>query len=166
MKYSIILISLFFILVECTSKPSYNDVGDIVPNVRLDNSSFTVCDEYRIKQYYLRKSSDLVPSYGGEKKALDAELLTQFVQLDSAVSGYVTVRFVLNCKGETGRFRVEEMGLDLKPKSVHPELPSRLIEMVHNLNRWTPRTSRGEWIDTYHYLTFKIEAGKLTEILP
>ena len=163
-----VFISCIFILavLSCQNENQYKDVGDIPKDESLDDPSFSVCSEHRIKQYYVRGSSDSAPSYQGEKRAMDAFIYSKYPSNEYSESGYCTIRFIVNCNGQSGRFRIKETTLKLEPYEFSSDLPEQLLSIVRNLNGWIPRESYGKAIDTYHYLTFKIEEGSLTEILP
>ena len=165
MKHTILI--LISILVVSCSQEERNNVGDIPFDEQIDDKNFNPCNERKIKQYYVRRSSDTPPSYKGEKRGLEREILNryQFPETEKE-NGYVTIRFIVNCKGETGRFRTEEMDFAYKTNIFDKKITGQLLEIVKNLNGWIPRTSGGERLDFYQYLTFKIEKGQIVKILP
>ena len=138
-------------------------VGDIAPDPALDDPGFTVCRENHIPQYYSVKSG-----YAGEKPALEAFFHKNFVKnkAHASESGYVTIRFVVNCRGQTGRFRVQEIGLDYQPKKFPPALTARLLELTRQLEGWQPGQYTGLAVDYYQYLTFTISNGDISQIMP
>lgn len=162
----IILIIISILVISC-SQNDYKNVGDIPFDKEKDDDNFKICNERNIKQYYVRGSSDTPPSYKGEKRVLERVILREY-QFPKAEkeNGYVTIRFIVNCDGETGRFRVEEMDFAYKPQKFDKKITGQLLEIVKNLNGWIPRKSNGENLDFYQYLTFKIEKGQIAEILP
>lgn len=81
-------------------------------------------------------------------------------------SGYITLRFIINCKGETGRFILEELGFDYKKKKFNPELTEHLLTLTKSLKDWTAFSTGDVTFDSFTHLTFKIENGELLEILP
>ena len=140
-----------------------NNVGDIAPDATLDDTLFKVCRENYIPQYYSLKSG-----FTGEKPAIEAYFREKFVKnrKHSRENGYITVRFVVNCRGESGRFRVQEADLNLQPKQFPPDLSAQLLRLTKGLNGWQPGENQGLQIDYYQYLTFKIAGGDIVAILP
>jgi hypothetical protein len=140
-----------------------NNVGDIEADPKLDDPSFTVCRDNRIPQYYSIESG-----FEGEKPAIVAFFQKNFVKNKKhrEDDGYITIRFVVNCMGQTGRFRMQEMSPDLTPKQFSPALSEQLLQLVKALQGWKPGQRNGVAIDYYQYLTFKIKDGEIIEILP
>lgn len=140
-------------------------VGDIYFDARIDDPNFKVCDENQIFQYY---NFGKGLNYKGEKIKINEHFKTYF-KSDNSIndSGYLTIRFIVNCKGATGRFRVLGMGTDYKEKVFNESLSSQLLQLTKQLNGIVGEFE-GEGIpfDYYQYLTFKLENGKLIEIMP
>ena len=156
-----------FLIIGCNQSHSYQNVGDIPFDKLKDNISFKICDEANIKQYYVRKSSDKPSSYLGEKKGLENTILDKyFFPKTEKENGYLTLRFIVNCKGESGRFRVEEMDYKFKPFNFDKKITEQLLKIVKNLNKWIPRRGENKEFDFYQYLTFKIKNGQIIKILP
>ena len=81
-------------------------------------------------------------------------------------SGLIRIRFIVNCKGETGRFRVLAMNPDYQEKAFDESITSQLLTITKGLNGWKPKEFRGTVYDYYQYLIFKIQDGKIVKILP
>ncbi len=170
MRLYIYLLSLALLMSAChaaqsISKPSAYPahVGDIAPDPALDDPSFVVCRENHTPQYYSVKSG-----YQGEKPALEAYFREKFIKnkAHASESGYITIRFVVNCRGQTGRFRVQEIGLDYLPKKFPSALTSRLLELTKQLDGWLPGQYNSLQVDYYQYLTFTIANGDISQIMP
>lgn len=162
----IIYLAAFLIVVSCQSE-KYNDVGDIPFNAVLDDPNFEICNENLIKQYYIRRSRDTAPGFNGEKRALENEIFNKYSfpkKLNQ--NGYITVRFIINCHGQSGRFRMEEMDFEFNSKKFDTKLSLQILEIVKKLNKWSPRKRGEKMYDSYQYLTFKIESGQILKILP
>lgn len=163
-KYNIILIS--FLAIGCQSE-KFKDVGNIPYNKDIDSSEFVICDEDLIKEYYVRRSSDTPPNYLGEKRGMEKEILKAYSKPDDLdQDGYITIRFIVNCKGETGRFRIEEMDNNFKPMKFDERITNQLFLIVKELSGWVPRSNGDKSFDFYQYLTFKIQNGHINKILP
>ncbi len=162
----IIYLSILFLAFGCQSE-KYKDVGDIPFDPEWDDPKFELCQENLIKQYYIRKSSDTAPTYKGEKRGLEEEVNSKYSYAPKEdQTGYITIRFIINCHGKSGRFRIEEMDFDLEPMKFDVDLSSQIMDIVKGLKDWSPRTKGARKYDFYQYLTFKIESGQITKILP
>jgi hypothetical protein len=104
--------------------------------------------------------------YHGEKPAI----VKAFDEIDLPVidqnDGYVTIRFLVNCKAETGRFRLEQVNFDYQDKIFEGELVTQLLEKTKQLDGWLPGVREGLRCDYYKYLTFKIINNQIVDILP
>lgn len=82
------------------------NVGDIVFDSLTDKRDFYLCHPDNIFQYY-----NFGTTYKGEKYKLRKTLIERFSYQKEyeKVSGYMVIRFVVNCKGETDRFRVSQV---------------------------------------------------------
>jgi hypothetical protein len=156
-------------LYSCGQKKEVNSnypahVGDILFNKETDDTDFKICNEDRVFQYYnLQKGFQ----YKGEKAEIINHFRIGYKPVDKkSESGYVTIRFIVNCAGETGRFRVEEMDMGYNPKTFDKNITDQLVSLTKKLNGWVKGEHGNMILDYYQYLTFKIEDGKLTEILP
>lgn len=173
MKYLFYFSTLFILLLGCCTekKPSkergevsfLRHVGDIPFNPDLDDVNFKLCNEKHAQQYYAFGNSI---HYKGEKGTLIREFQQKYTLKGVKDSGYITIRFIVNCQGETGRFRVIEMDKDYKETSLNPQIAKQLLQITQGLEGWKIAESDGNVFDYYQYLTFKITNGKIEHILP
>jgi len=166
-KYvTIILLFLFFSCKNTSNKQStyLENVGIILKDESVDDPNFQPCHEDYSLFYYQVENRDHL--YKGEKPAI----VKAFDDIDLPVmdqnDGYVTIRFLVNCKAETGRFRVEQVDFDYKDKKFEGELVAQLLEKTKQLDGWLPATREGYKCDFYKYLTFKIIDNQIVDILP
>lgn len=166
-KYvTIILLFLLFSCKNTSNKQStyLENVGIILKDESEDDPNFQPCQEDYSLFYYQVDNSDHL--YKGEKPAI----VKAFDDIDLPVmdqnDGYVTIRFLVNCKAETGRFRVEQVDFDYKDKKFEGELVAQLLEKTKQLDGWLPATREGYKCDFYKYLTFKIIDNQIVDILP
>jgi len=140
-----------------------NNVGDIQPDPMLDDSTFRVCRETNIPQYYSVQSG-----FEGEKPAIIRYFKQNFKKEKAFAqeNGYLTIRFVVNCNGQTGRFRLLEMGTDYQPKKFSDALSGQLLRLTRQMTGWLPGKSENIPYDYYQYLTFTIVQGEITQITP
>jgi hypothetical protein len=139
-------------------------VGDIEHDAKLDDPNFTLCNEKNTKQYHNLNEE---MQYEGEKFALDNMFNSQF-KTDPAIkdSGMIRIRFIVNCKGESGRFRMISSGYDYKEKLIDKAITDQLMSITKNLKGWKILSEKGSPKDYYQYLIFKIVDGQIKEILP
>lgn len=171
-----ILLLVLTVLNSCenpkTNKVGQNEqyslmVGDILFDSKLDSSvsSFQTCREYYSNQYYNYESNGL--KYKGEKPQLVKEIMKNFIApKDSSENGYLTVRFVVNCKGESGYYRVKQLDNNYLAKKFSDELVSSLSQSVSKLNGWQVKGSKSSPKDYHQYLTFRIVNSQIKSIVP
>lgn len=139
-----------------------HSVEYINPELALLNENFSPCDENLIFNYYNPERA----SYSKGKNKLRSFILKNYKNNDYKESGYLNIHFIINCKGETGRYKVYENSLNLEPKKFNPDLKAQLFKLTTQLNKWNPNFIRNEFRDSYMYISYRIENGEITEILP
>ena len=172
-----IVYTLFVIIISiCGCKQQMTDshnrgevvytrhVGDILFDANVDDPAFKVCDEGRAKQYYNFGKGLL---YKGEKDDLDAYFMERFKpKKKTKETGSITIRFIVNCEGKTGRFRIQGIDPNYKVKQFNTSLVNQLLQLTKELDGWVVGEKEGKIYDYYQYLTFKIKNGELIEIMP
>jgi len=139
-------------------------IGDIDFDGKYDKQNFYLCSEKEIVQYH-NDGNGL--EYKGEKFALQAEILSKFKSvLDTSQNGLIRIRFIVNCKGETDRFRVISMDESYNEKQFNNKITDQLLSICKELQAWMPKKMDGKEVDYYQYLIFKFKDGNLIEILP
>lgn len=142
-------------------------VGYIDPRSVLDpDSGFQLCGRHDdVADYY--NGQDKRAQYVGGKKAI-WELTNKHLDKSKLFkeSGYLTLRFIVNCKGEAGWFTMEEADLDFQPKRFPAETIQHFFEILYQHPNWKPCIIREEARDAYTYITFKLKDGEIIEILP
>ena len=162
------IIVFAFITYSCSPKSEKSSaypehVGDISFDEKLDDSLFNICTKGRIPQYY---EFGMGLQYKGEKPAINEHFKKlKNIELKNE-TGYITIRFVVNCEGKTGRFRIQEMNNDYQPRTFSKELVENILSLTKQLDGWIAGGDANHAFDYYQYLTFKIEEGKLIEIMP
>jgi len=157
-KLNILLLTSFLLALTLAIWVYYQTthrIGDIQFDKTIDNSEFIVCNEDRITQYY-----SVETNYQGGEKNIKKELNELINNLNFNESGFITYRFVVNCKNEVGRFRIKMVNSDLKENSFKSNNIKQIQESIKGLNGW----EAGKLIDSYYVLNFKIQNGKITDI--
>ncbi len=141
--------------------PYYHDLGDIAHDPLIDKQLFILCDSTRTMQ---GRSALRYPRGVG---ALEEICLSTFEYRPAfeVFSGYVTIRFMINCKNESGRFRAQALDLDFSPKECPNELKEQLLGIVENLNGWKKSTSFPPKAEYSKYINFKIDHGRIEHVL-
>lgn len=139
-------------------------VGDIPFDPKVDDPAFILCDSTGVKQYH-NLHDEL--EYNGEKSALVKSIKEQFkFRKLAGESGMIRIRFIVNCKGKTDRFRLTSATYDYKEKKFDPDITGQLLSITKNLKGWKILSDKNGPKDYYQYLIFKLSEGNLDEILP
>lgn len=165
-----IFLSLSFLLfiVSCSSNENSHNylrwVGDSAFKEQLDSTNFQLCNGDKNASQYFHFQEGM--QYVGEKISLINHFFDQYKSVDVDQSGWIRIRFVVNCKGETGRFRVICSDQEYTPQVFDPKITDQLLTLTKSLNGWVIQRHDQTPKDYYQYLIFKIDNGKLIEIMP
>jgi len=134
-------------------------------NTLSDDSDFELCNhEIRIADYY---NSTPDGRYIHNKRAM---LDTIYSNLDKSKlidqTGSLVFRFVVNCKGEAGRFIARGYDVNYQPMTFREETVQHLFSILQRLEEWRPVVIREEARDAYFYINIKIDNGEIIDILP
>lgn len=148
-----------------TRKHYKGNIGDIEYNPDLDDPSFSLCNgENQINQYF-NNGNGL--GYKGEKSEIFQIFENNYKPIISDLdNGLLTLRFVVNCKGETNRYRLSEMDNNYKLTNFNKSVTDQILTIAKSLKGWQPKKLEGIPIDYYQILSFKIENGQIIDILP
>jgi hypothetical protein len=160
-----ILATIYSCGQKLENKANYPEhVGDTAFDDKIDDPNFKVCDENKVFQYFNFQKGF---QYKGEKVKINEDFNEGFKAKESINdTGYLTIRFIVNCEGKTGRFRVQGMDKAYNEKEFNKELVNEFLNLCKKLDGWMVGEDRGAKRDYYQYLTFKLESGKLIEITP
>lgn len=138
-------------------------VYHIQPDPLYDDPDFKLCDAENAHPYY---------SLNAGPKPDKRELFNHFLMgyktpaHRNDQSGYITIRFMINCEGQTGRFRLVEFDRDYQAFFFDDVIKIQLMKLTQALKEWKPGSYNGQPYDTYYYFCFKIQAGNLIDITP
>lgn len=139
-------------------------VGDIEHDTTLDKSSFQPCHgDDKVYQYF-NMSQGL--QFDGEKKAMEDYFLQQYKPVSSEQSGWIRIRFMVNCEGQTGRFRLLEADENYQERPFDKNISSQLMKLARELKGWKIQKMDGTPIDYYQYVVFKINQGNIEKVMP
>lgn len=127
---------------------------------------FSRCPDVPNHPYYYPKLR-----YEGDFWAIKKHFYEGFPTEEFAVlsnnTGIATVHFWVNCRGMSGDFRTECYGHDYKPIVLHERIVRYLVERTARLRGWIPaRFENGQVANSHKFFTFRIDHGKLVDILP
>lgn len=145
------------------NKPFKNYVGYIDQSKALLNDTYKLCNDGGLYHTY---SSASLKAYKGTKKKFRDALNEEFNTNTYTDSGYVNFRFLVNCEGNAGWFEIIEMDLDLKEQPMNSKLVNELFEFTSNRERWNVISYHNKPQNYYMYVSYRIENGKVTEIIP
>lgn len=169
MKNILFLLMFVSMFIQCQSEKKlvskYSaQVGDIIFDEKIDDPKFKKCFEKDLGFQYYNDSNGF--QFHGEKIAIINQLKTANLQGEKKSNGYITIRFVVNCEGKPGLFRVKSIKSDYISEDFDEKLASQLLSFTKNLKGWKIKEYKDVKLDYYQYLTYKIEDGKVSEILP
>lgn len=132
---------------------------------RDDALYFELCGHEKAIADYYNSTPDV--RYAGGKGEMMKIIRSKLVREKlNGESGYLTVRFVVNCNGEAGRYVIEQTSLNYTDHQFSRETIDHLYDITYGLKEWSPSVIRGEPRDSYVYLTYKLQNGVVTDVLP
>jgi hypothetical protein len=157
---------MFFLLLFLVSlSTSGQQVGDIHFSAALDDPAFVVCDTQWVFQYYNTGSW-----YKEHKRSIEQYFREHYnsptIADSTTQTGYITIRFVINCQGHTGWFRLSEMDSGYHAFHFDPRISGQLLDETKTLEGWKPAVYRNKTYDSYQYITFKLKRGHIECLLP
>lgn len=158
MKYLSIIIQLAFSTL-CLSQTKYDKPGSIL----VDSTTYQrLCLDTGLPEYYSLNAKHPKSSY---------QILDEAQQLykkpeKSGQSGFLTVRLIVNCRGEAVAFHLYEIDENYKNRPFDALISSQLLDFVKKLGGWKIGTYEGKSYNYYTYLCFKIKNGNLETVAP
>lgn len=139
-------------------------VGDISHDPNIDEENFKLChgDDHIYQYFNMQRGLQ----FEGEKIAVERYFLKNYQPVKTNQSGWIRVRFIVNCKGETGRFRMLESDENYKERPFDKKISKQLVTLSKALKGWKIQTKDDEPIDYYQYLIFKIKNGEIEKVMP
>jgi len=147
------------------NKPYKKYIGYIDQDKALLNDKFKLCDNGFIQRTYNGAALD---AYYINKKHFRDQVVNEFNNKNYSDSGYLNFRFLVNCEGNAGWFEIIEMNLDLEELKLNSTLVKDLFEFTSQSKHWNVLryTKDNTPYNYYNYISYRIENGKITEIIP
>lgn len=169
---NILFLFVVLIIASCDGSKEHRQVpkeyprhiGDAEFDQNLDSPDFTLCYPNHVAQYF--NYGDGL-EYDGEKTAIvDVFRESYDPSLSLPESGLLRIRFIVNCQGKTGRFRLLGMDENYNEKVFDISIIDQVLNICRSLDGWNVKYDKGNAIDYYQYLIFKFEEGEIVEIMP
>lgn len=158
MKYLILALLLSFSTL-CLSQNKVRAPG----NFFIDSVSYQrLCFDTGIPQYYSINAKHPKSSY----QILDEARQFYKKPENNAQSGFLTVRLIVNCRGEAVAFHLYELDESYQNRPFDIKISSQLMDFVKKLGGWKIATYEGKTYNYYTYLCFKIKNGNLETVAP
>jgi len=123
--------------------------------------NFSLCGSGELIGYYHSAAPRI---YRGTKSKFRDFILANFENKEYEDSGFLNLRFHINCNGQVGNLEVNELDSDLKKSELTTELVAQIMALISRSENWEPFAV--EDYNYYMYLNFKIEDGDISEIIP
>jgi hypothetical protein len=82
-------------------------------------------------------------------------------------TGWVTIRFIVDCKGKPGCFHIYQVDENYLPAKFRvPFISALQIFLVEQMDAWPVGYVKNAATDYYAYVTFKIKDGRIENIIP
>lgn len=148
---------------KSSSQSKYsNHVGDIEYDPEVDGD-FKRCDDYSNQYYSVNGGLKIL----GEKPAIIKHFQENYTPIKmEGQTGFLTVRFVVNCEGQSGMFRIYAVDHELHSFSFEKEISDQILSASKTLKGWTIAKHNGKNYDYYQYLSFEIIDGFIKDITP
>ncbi len=169
MKLNVIYLFVFIFLLSCSIEKETETkylrwVGDIEHDSTVDGDVFKICNaENKVRQYFNMSEGLQIE---GEKLKIIKHFKNNYQTIEINESGWIRVRFIVNCKGESGRFRIIESNEKYQKRAFDPRISQQIIQLTKSLIGWKVLEFEGKSVDYYQYLLFKISNGEIEKIMP
>ncbi|SEK44923.1 hypothetical protein SAMN04487910_0554 [Aquimarina amphilecti] len=150
------------------SQHNIKRVGYIDFNKTIDkDKELVLCGDHDYIADYYNGANDRAGFIGGKgslKRLVFSKLDLSKLKNES---GYLTFRFVINCKGKAGKFTTDQTAdFEYNKKEFPEETIMHLYDIISNVKQWKPCVIRNTERDSYFYITFILKNGKIQDILP
>jgi hypothetical protein len=159
----LVFISVIGYSISGNAQPA-EQVGDISFDPLKDDSTFVLCNPHFVLQYYNTPRA----YYKDHKNEISDYFNTHFKAAPAGddQTGYLTIKFIINCNGMTGRFRLFELDSSYHAYHFSEVISEQLLHLAKELKGWEPASYKDKKYDSYQYITFRLKKGKIISISP
>lgn len=138
-----------------------HDLSYIPYDAKFDDPNYIICDSTKINS-----GRNRLRYIGGTNK-LRKDITSKYLysQEYETFSGYIVIRFLVNCEGKSGRYRAQFLNLDFSPLSAPSDLLKYSIELVKSLDSWTKSSVYDSKEEYSKFINLKIKNGKIQHVL-
>lgn len=147
--------------VDEDAYPNY--VGFINQETAALNDVYELCDAESIYHVHHGASEK---GYSVNKKHFRDNILSTYKNENYTDSGYLNFRFLVSCEGNPGWFETIQVYADFKKTNFSNGLVSQLRALTAQPANWNVITIEDNPVDYYMYVSYKLQDGEITEILP
>lgn len=153
-----------FITIFCCSLSAQNRVSPPISSINSESSDTTACKS-RNTYYYSLNAKYPKSSYTLMK---DANAFLVSSQNNDTETGYITFRFRITCNGEVQKdFQILQTNERYEKTQFSPSLVANLQQYLITLHNWkVAKGKNGSSFSYFSYLTFKIDNGKVVNVIP
>ncbi|WP_281541996.1 hypothetical protein [Maribacter aestuarii] len=137
-------------------------IGYLNPTNPDASSNFKRCSDKLPIGFYHSSASNI---YKGGKPTFRKLIESSFSKEKYNDSGFLNFRFLIDCNGNIGDIETNELDVDLNPTKLDSNLVQELYKLSFIKENWNLVEAK-EPRDMYMYLIYKIEDGKVVEIIP
>ncbi len=153
----------YFGKFEVDTEKYQHYVGYINQDKALLNSKYKLCDESRVYKVHHGAPKD---AFKGSKKRFKDYILSNYKNESYKDSGYLNFRFLVNCEGNVGWFEIIEMNLELEETKLNKKMVDQLLTLTSDSKNWAIYNYKNQPKNYYMYISYRIENGEITQILP
>ncbi|THV61066.1 hypothetical protein EZV76_01685 [Flagellimonas alvinocaridis] len=165
--FTLVVSGYLYYSYNCAPTPKKNEysnyVGYISQNTALLNDVYELCGGKRI--YYVYNGASY-RAYNKNKGFFRKNILKEYENKGYDDSGYLNFRFLVNCEGNPGWFEIIQTDLTLQETELDEDMVSQLLQLTSDPRYWNILLIEDEPINYYMYISYRIENGTITEILP
>jgi hypothetical protein len=81
-------------------------------------------------------------------------------------TGFLTIRFIVNCHAKLCCFHLYEMDKNYQPMAFDENVKTQLISFIKNINGWKSAEYEGKPLNYRYYLNFTIQNGEFKRVSP
>lgn len=147
---------------DVNSEKHQYDVGYLSSENSDFASNFKRCNDYSPIGYYSHVDFNVFDKNKAQFKRFIQSNFNSNLYTDS---GMLNLRFIINCNGEVGDMEVNQLNKDYQITKFNNNLVEEIIQLTVEKENWVISDNKSD-NDKYMYLIFRLEDGKITEILP